>query len=46
MIRFQSNPEYSYTYLNLAILYKEEYSDYLESIKVYTDGLVSRSAAI
>ena len=39
----QSNPEYSYTYLNLAILYKEEYGDYLESIKVYTEGLIYNS---
>ena len=35
----QSNPDYSFTYLNLAILYKEEFKDYQESIGIYTEGI-------
>ena len=34
-----SNPEYSFTYLNLAILYKEVFEDYQESIALYTEGI-------
>ncbi|MCL1949781.1 MAG: tetratricopeptide repeat protein [Turicibacter sp.] len=33
------NKEYHNTYLNLAILYKEEYKDYEKSVELYTEGL-------
>ena len=34
-----SNPHYSFTYLNLAILYKEVFQNYRESIALYTEGI-------
>lgn len=34
-----ANKEYHNTYLNLAILYKEEFKDYEKSIELYTEGL-------
>ncbi len=33
------NPDHAYAYLNLAILYKEEYEDYQSSLEIYTKGL-------
>ena len=34
-----ANKIYPHTYLNLALLYKEEYQDYQESINLYTEGI-------
>ena len=34
-----ANPQYAFTYLNLALIYKEVFEDYEESIKLYTEGI-------